>query len=127
MDSPEQEKDNEEQEKTPEDTASAPGMKIPIPVWIGYGVLTIVTLIMYHSVFLSGEWFLFMFFMAGISQPLWIFWIYATGILMIMQSASLIRNKEDGGKVFSGYVLRIMGIAIVVINILFAIIFTMGF
>ena len=118
MDSPEQEKDNEEQEKASEDTASTPNMKIPMPVWIAYGVLTIVFLIMYHELFLTGKYFpsvLLLMLLSGEAKeyPLFVIWIGATGVLIMIKSQSLIRNKENGGKAFAGYVFWIIGLVLV--------------
>jgi hypothetical protein len=84
-------------------------MKIPKPVLTVYIVLSIIVFITHVVIFPVGLVLLGSF---GRNFGLLIIWVYATAILMIMKSISLIRTKNVEPMVY-GIILLVMGIAVV--------------
>ena len=88
-------------------------MKIPRPVLIAYGILTIILLAMYVPLFPAGIFVLALFLIDDVSYFLLsIIWIFATGILIIIQSNSLTEAKSIGKMVY-GYIFLTIGLALV--------------
>ena len=85
-------------------------MKIPVPVWIAYGILTIILLIM-------GQILLKSFGRYHEGFVLLLIWVYATGILLIIQSISLIRTRKVG-RIVHGSIFLAIGIAVVLFGFL---------
>ena len=83
-------------------------MKISMRVMTAYIILSIIVFITHVVIFPVGP----MLLGSHGSFGLLIFWVYATAILMIMKSISLIRTKNVEPMVY-GIILLVIGIAVV--------------